>query len=138
MSAITFTPTNVALDPITLNGNIVYGTENYIKRINQKRIETIDGGEVVYDAGPNKGYATLLIKHVSYDEGIAFRTWVATEINFMKETFIISALTNIDLGLGKNTLVPGCRLVKSDTSGMFEFVAPGVFNIEINYTFGVT
>jgi hypothetical protein len=130
---ITFTPSTGS--PITFIGTIVYGTTFYHRRLNQLRQECSDGSDVVYDGGPNKGYGTLVVKRLSYDGGEALRTWIESTINMQKLTFTISALTNINLGKGKNTQVTGCRYGKNNTEGLLEFKAPGMYDLTLEYTF---
>lgn len=131
---ITFTPSTGAA--ITFAGTIVYGTEFSHRRINQLRQECADGTDVVYDTSAVlKGFGTLVVKRLSYLDGEALRTWLTTVLIFQKYTFTISALTNVNLGKGKNTQVSGCRLLSNDTDGIFEYVAPGLYNVTLKYSF---
>jgi hypothetical protein len=130
---ITLTPSTGS--PITFGGTIVYGTTFYDKRLNQVRQECSDGSDVVFDGGPTKSYGILLVKRISYDDGEALRTWLAGTLYFQKYTFTISALTNVNLGKGKNTQVTGCRYLKNNSDGLLEFVAPGMYNLTMEYSF---
>lgn len=133
MSSITFTPSTGS--PITFSGNIVYGTTYFFKRINQIRQECLDGTDVVFDNSVLKGYGTLVLKRLSYDDGSSLHSWIRNTLYMQLYTFTISAIVNVDLGAGKNTIVSGCRLLKDNTDGMFEPVPPGMYNVTIDYSF---
>jgi hypothetical protein len=129
MSLIVFSPS------FTLEGTIVYGTGYNVKRINQSRRETIDGGDLVFDSGPNIGYGTIILKNVSYENGELFRSYLRNNLNFMRTLFTITPPTGLNLGNGRGIMISYCRLLKSTDDGIFDFVAPGVYNITLEYKF---
>jgi hypothetical protein len=137
MSELIFTPDNSSLSPITVNGTIIYGTDHSYERKNQQRRETIDGTDIVYDRGPSIGYGILMIKQVSYAEGVAFREWIRDTIIFQKELFSILPPSNTDVGGGKGVQVDDCRLLSINTDEMFEFLAPGIYSITLKYKFPI-
>jgi hypothetical protein len=133
MSSITFTPSTGAA--ITIVGSIVYGSDFFHRRPNQIRLECSDGTDYVLDSGLVKGYMTLVVKRLSYADGDAFRTWIQSVLKLQLYTFTIGAITNVNLGAGKNTQVTGCRYLKNDTEGLLEYVAPGMYNLTMEYSF---
>lgn len=133
MTTITMTPAIGTV--LNFSGNIVYGTDHYFKRLNQLKLECSDGSDLVYDGGPTKGYGSLIVKRISYSDGINIETWVKSTIYYQKYTFSISAITNVNLGNGKNTPITGARFLKNSTEGLLEFVAPGMYNLTFDYSF---
>lgn len=149
--SVTFTQTSNGSQAVTISAAVVYGTNFYDKRLNQYTLRTADGGTVVYDAGPDQVHGVMVMKNVSYSDGENFRKWIRGDysggtdegITYGKSKFKISALTDIDLGIGKNTelSVAGGATEDAyydgdiDMSGVFDYLAPGLYKINFPYRF---
>ena len=133
MTSITFTQ---GANVVSIDCNLVFGTDWYDIRLNQYEVITADGGNVVYDNGPTMCHGVMIMKGVSYTHGNNLRTWLKSYAIWAYNTFTISAISNVDLGKGKNTAITLARYDGgSNLSGVFEFVAPGIYNVRLPYRF---
>lgn len=133
MSSITFTQ---GANVCTVDASVVYGTDFWDRRLNQFSLRTADGGTTVVDNGPTEVHGTLVLKNMSYTDGNNLRTWLRTYALFEKNTFTISAITAVDLGLGKNTQLTLVRYDGGNTDeGVFKYIAPGFYDATIPYRF---
>lgn len=136
MTTLIFTTTGTGT-PVSVSGNIVYGTKKYSKRINQVILETSDGGSIVYSNGTIVTYSTILMKNVSKAHGVAFESWLLTSVMLALNTFGITGVpSNVDIGAGFGQSISGARFMSDSTEGLLDFVAPGFFNIEFPIRIG--
>jgi hypothetical protein len=139
MSTVTFTQSDNGIASVSITGKIVYGTTFYLKRLNHFILPIVDGTEKVYDAGPYKIYGTILMKDISVTHKDDFIEWLTEDVILDKNRFTLSALTGINWGLGLNTQVTNCRYSGgSDTEGIFEHLAPGIYNMSFEYMAVIT
>jgi len=76
------------------------------------------------------------MKNVSYAYGQALLHWLKDHVIFSKYAFTIAAITNVDLGKGKNTQITVCNWDgERSTKGLLEYVAPGNYNVKFPYRF---
>lgn len=134
MSVVTLTCNSVS---ITLNGTIPYGTEYFHKRIGQFSVTAMSGAEFVYDSGYSKISGILMVKAVSYAEGIALRSWIKNTLNFRENHFSLQ-IPGIDLGLGVGNTVNGCRILETNSQGVLKAVPPNNFDVRLEYACNVT
>ena len=121
---------------VIISAATVYGTDWWDDRLNQFELPTANGTDVVYDNGPIMCHGMLVMKGVSYTDGNNLRTWLKTYAIYALNTFSISQLANTDLGKGKNTALTVVRWDGGQsTSGVFNLVAPGNYDINFPYRF---
>lgn len=118
---------------VTISKNPSFGSEFYFDRKNQSIEETVDGTLRVYDAGPTILMGNIILKYVSKTEGDALISFIKSTIVFSKETFTIDPPAGTDLGGGAGIDIQSCNLVETSIKGMFEYISPGVYNINIPY-----
>ena len=141
MSMLTLTKNlNVGEDPddsdtISIGCSFVYGTEYFPKRLNQYKLPTADGGEVVYDCGPTKIFLTLLLKNVSYADGKLLETYVRDIVLFSVRTFDIAGVPKLDLGQGEGVGCTYVRYPENSLEGVFSLTAPKGFNVNLPLTY---
>jgi len=136
MVTITFTQTDNGSASESVEASIVYGTEFSDTRLNQSEQVLVDGSAVVYDAGPTWCHGLLILKHVSYAEGNDFRTWIRDSIIFAYNRFTISAVSRVDLGKGKGIAITNARYDGGQSlKGVFQHIAPDMYNIKLPYRF---
>lgn len=137
MITLTLTQTENGSAVVTPECNIVFGTEWYDTNINQFELEAVDGTDIIYSAGgPLKVHGLMLLKNLSYSDGLELLEWIRDDLDFAYNRFTISAVTNTDLGLGKNTAITNARWDGgSSLRDVFEYVAPGIFNVKFPYRF---
>jgi len=136
MTTLTFTQTENGSEVATPDCSVVFGTEWSDKILNQFELDTVDGGTVVYSAGPNKCTGLILLKNLSYADGLELYEWIRDDIDCAKSRFTIAAVANLNLGKGKNTAITNARWAGGpDLKGYFEFVPPGFYNVKFPYTF---
>lgn len=138
MATVTFTELSTS-QAVSITGSIIYGTDYYVKRLNQFSLEISDGNDVVYDAGPNIVIGTLMMKGISYQEGLDFEDWLENNLIFQKNLFSIGGIQGVNLGNGLNTGISGARYTGGRTTeGVLKPVAPGTFNLNFPYKFKKT
>jgi hypothetical protein len=133
MVTLTFTQ---GANAVSIAASVVFGTDFWDERANQQELETADCTDVVYDNGPTVCHGVIVMKGVSYANGDSLRAWLRTYAIFAYNTFTISAVANLNLGNGVNTAITSARYDKGQSlAGVFEFVAPGVFDITFPFRF---
>lgn len=137
MITLTLTQTDNGSASITLSCNIVFGTMWEDENINQFELHTVDGTDVVYDGGgPIICHGNMILKNLSYANGIALIEWVRNSIEFAYSRFTVGAVANTDLGLGKNTQITNCRWDGGATlKGLIAYDPPGIYTIHFPYRF---
>jgi len=137
MITLTLSQTDNGSTAVAVSCNIVYGSDFWDETLNQEELLTVDGVDVVQDSGgPIITHGVLMLKNLSYADGIALMGWLRSNIKFAYNRFSISAVTNTDLGKGKNTIVTNCRYDGGQTmNGIFSFTAPGIFSVNFPYRF---
>lgn len=132
----TLTLTSLAGGSVSVNGSIVYGTDFYLVRLNHFKLEMADGSDKVYDLGPTKVVGVIVMKNVSYSDGEALRVFLSETCLFDYYRFNISAISKLDLGMGKNTGVGRARYGGGRTlEGVLSYSAPGIYNVKLPYYF---
>lgn len=136
MITLIFTRTDESIVPIHIPAKVVYGTDFFDVRLNQFELLTADGSDKVYDTGPTVAHGMLVLKNVSYSDAVTLRTWVRDTLRFALYRFTISAITNVDLGLGKSTAITQARWDGGQSlSGVFSYNAPGVYTVNFPFRF---
>jgi len=136
MVTITFTQTDNGSASESVEASVVYGTEFMDSRKNQSEHELVDGSTIVYDAGPTWCHGVLVLKHASYSDGAALRAWIRDSIIFAFNRFTISAVSGADFGLGKGVVITNARYDGgSNMDGVFQYIAPDMYNIKFPYRF---
>jgi hypothetical protein len=131
---------------VSVSGSLVYGSDFVPVRLNQIEQKAADGTDIIIDLGPTEIRGALIIKGASLTDGEALRTWLETKTVFAKETFTISGVSEVNLGNGPGVAISTAAEPLPTTSnarynggptleGVFEKVAPGVFNIKLPYRF---
>ena len=147
--SITFTQTSGGSAAETITAAIIYGTSFSFRRLNHFEMRTADGGTVTYDAGPTEVTGVIRMKDVSAAHGDGLRDWIENDIVFTSETFKIEGtdanggIPNVNLGLGFGYEISTTGGATEDAyfnggqnlEGVFEYVAPGKYNIALPYRF---
>jgi len=137
MITLTLTQSDGGTTAITPSCNIVFGTLWEDETINQFEMRTVDGADVIYDGGgPIICHGNMILKNLSYTDGIALIGWVRSTIIFAYNRFTIGAVANTDLGKGKNTQITNCRWDGGPSmKGLAAYDAPGIYTINFPYRF---
>jgi len=118
----------------TITKNPAFGTIWQIMRLNQETLITADGGHVTYDNGPNILIGSILIKNVSKTEGDNLRDFIKDTAIFQKTSFTIDPPAATDLGEGDGTAIATAFFNGgNDIERVFEYIAPGRYNITFPY-----
>lgn len=126
------------ISEITLIGNVVYGTDFYDEAINQSKLDTVDGGTIVYDNTSLNAIAVLLIKGVDYTDGMNFRAWVRNDLIFQANFVAIGSFAEIDIGKGVDTSIlyaDRAKYLYPHTKKLTKLSAPGVHTVRFDYKF---
>ncbi|MCK9428336.1 MAG: hypothetical protein M0P92_06615 [Acholeplasmataceae bacterium] len=122
-------------DQITIKGDLVFGTDFYDKRRNHFTMEVADGEILTADSGPTICFGTLVIKSVSKTDAAAFRDFIESKMVYTLNSFSISGISGVDLGLGFGKTLTSVNFTEDNTQGVFTFVAPGLYDINFSYRF---
>jgi len=134
MSTVTVTQTESGSATTDIIGKVVYGTDFYKQRLNHYNIDIVDGSNKIYDEGPYKLYGLILMKDISLSDKQAFLDWLEDDVILDTYRFTISALANVDWGLGTNTAVTNCRYAGgASTKEIFEYMPPGKYTFSFKY-----
>jgi len=117
----------------TITKNPAFGTQFWSVRFNQYKVETADGGWVVYDNGPTLIEGILLLKNVSKTESDDLRTFLTGTAVYQKTSFIITPPSATDLGKGDGAAITVFYSGGPDLQGVFNFIPPGRNDIKIPY-----
>jgi len=113
--------------------NPAFGTQFWSVEFNQYRVQTADGGWVVYDNGPSLIEGILILKNVIKSESDSLRTFLTGTAVYEKTSFIITPPSNTDLGKGDGSAITVFYSGGSDLKGVFTFIPPGNNDIKIPY-----
>ncbi len=128
--------TGAASGSVSIDGNIIYGTDFAISRYGQVSQRTGDGALVTYDnSGLNILSGKIVIKNVSYADGVLLRDWLYTKAIFELNKFDITVPSEVDLGEGKGSDISDANFVGTDDKGVFRYIAPGLYSIEFPYSY---
>jgi hypothetical protein len=117
-------------------GSIAYGTNFSDNRYGQQTIISGDGIPVTYDVSPkNIVRGEIYIKFVEYVNGEELRLWIRTKAVYHLNSFQIVVPDNVDLGMGKGVDIAVAWFPQEDDKGVFEYVAPGHYNIKFPFMF---
>ena len=118
---------------------VVFGTDWYDRRLNHYAVQTVDGSFTSFDLGPTMVYGTIVMKDVSVTDASSLRTFIKDTIVFTKRSFSISQFSSgstpfatglgVDLGLNPGVTITSVKYIKTDTEGVFNFVAPGKYDV---------
>lgn len=130
-------------NPITLDGNIVYGSDFHVRPINQELVIALDGlSHVVGSSTVNEIIeGKLVLKNVTYEQGNAFKKWVVKQANVNGQDISITITQNgesLDLGKGDGVaivLADNCKFNIVSTKGLLVPEPPKVYTVTIPYTF---
>jgi hypothetical protein len=120
---------------VNIVGSLGFGSQFYHIPINHLKVDLSDGTDIVYFGGITRIVGNIELKGVSYSQGNALRNWIINYASYQENTFTISAIVNVDLGRGLNTALTLVKFGKTDLEGVFEYIAPGMFNINFPYYF---
>ena len=130
---------SITIGTVTITRNPSYGKSWWNSRPGQDKIITADGGHVVYDSGFNELKGVIVLNNVSKAEGDSLRTYITGTAVYEQNSFTITPPANTDIGGGVGTALTSCYFDGgSDLDGVFEFVAPGSYNIQFPYWKKVT
>ena len=141
MTKVTFKSyiTAGTFDSIYVNGNVVYGTDFYSEPINMTKVDTSDGGSVVYYSDNLKFYGKIIIKGVSKSEGEALKKFIEEKlVYFAKYLGLETDNSEINIGLDSGVAIEyanGARLEEDSGKGIAGLKAPSVYEIRLNYSF---
>jgi hypothetical protein len=129
----------------SITATIVYGTDFYPIRLNQRELKTADGADIVKDNGPTEMHGVMVLKNVSVANAQTLRTWLYTYAVFAKNTFTVAAVTGVDWGNGSGKAISTAETPATTTNarydggatleGVFEYVAPGIYNVRLPYRY---
>jgi hypothetical protein len=123
-------------DTFTLTGAIVYGTDFKYTRNNQFEQEAADGVLSVSDGGPTVVHGVLMMKNISYTDGVLFRAFLESKLIFAKTSFSMTPPATLDFGKGTGTTLTSVNYDGGNTDkGVLELMAPGVWKLEFPYRF---
>jgi len=125
---------SISIGTVTITRNPSFGTDWSKDRLNQYTQGTADGGRNTYDNGPNILKGTIVLRNVSKANGDALRTYLTDTAIFGKNSFTITPPASTDLGSGVGTAVT-LAFYDGGTNldGVFEYIAPGIYNINLSY-----
>jgi len=135
MVTVTFTLTASPFTAVSFDGQVVYGTKFGDTRYNQHSLRVASGNLITYDTGVNVVEGEIIVKNVTYADGELLRTWIHDSAVFQQNSFTISAIPEVDFGKGKNTAVTNVKFGARDTNDTFKYSAPGIYKLNIPYTF---
>jgi hypothetical protein len=141
MTTVTFVyDDGTGTETCAVSCSLVYGTDFYDERLNQYAVDTGSGARITYDGGPNRTHGKLVMKNMSYADGVALKTWIKTQIIFQLYTFTINGIINVDLGLGRKVISPDNLTLcywdgGTDLEKWFVFTAPGIYEVTFPYFF---
>jgi len=116
--------------------SIVYGTSFSDSRLGQSTIISGDGIPVTYDvSAKNTVNGEIHMKFVEYANGEELRTWIRTKAIYHLNSFQIVVPDEVDLGNGKGVDIATAWYTKDDDKDVFEYVAPGQYNIKFPFMF---
>lgn len=126
---------SIQIGTVTITRNPSYPLDWWVKRFNQSKVETADGGHATYDNGPNVILGNILIKNVARSEAESLRTYLTDTAIFQLNSFTITpqASGETDLGKGQGTAIQAFYDGGSDINGVFSLRAPDLFDIQIPY-----
>jgi len=120
----------------SVTASIGYETFWYASAVNSFSLQTPSGGQFTSYGGVAKIVGNLELKNLSYTDFTELQTFFVTYVRFNENSFTISALTNTDLGGGKNTEITNVWLGSDATlEGIFIFNPPGIYGANIPYWF---
>jgi len=124
---------SIIIGTVTINRNPSFGTQWWSRRLNQSRIETADGGFVVVDNGPDVVEGVLVLVNVDKTEAESLRTYLTGTAVYCKNSFTMTPPANTDLGNGNGTAITVNLFSDPTMGGIFDFIAPGMYNIRLPY-----
>jgi hypothetical protein len=124
----------ITIGTVTISRNPSYSSEWWSERINQETIITADAGRATYDNGTEIIRGTLVLQNVSKAEGDALMAYITDTAIFGENSFTITPPTNTDVGAGVGTALTDAYFDGGTSlQGVFEFIAPALYNIKFSY-----
>lgn len=131
----------VVIGTVTINGNIVYGTDWYSSMYNQNVVETLDNGEVCSGTSELKRIGKIVMKSLTYSEGIALKDFLETDLKYRGYYLGINingASLDIGKGLGVNIVYSHkCKLIDINGESLLNRRAPGDYDVTFRYRFPI-
>lgn len=142
MKTIIFTAydsTGFVIDTIYIDGIIMYGTDYYDEKINQKLLKTADNGTVVVGNSMEAVHGILALTAVSDTHGKAFRLWMRASLEYQVNYVGIDiAGVTIDLGNGAGVSIgfsDRARYISNKGNKLSSIEAPLIHKIRFEYIF---
>jgi len=125
---------SITIGSVTINKNPVYATTWHKERMNQKSRLTSDGTVRTYDSGPILIVGIIELRNVIKSEGDSLRTYITDTAIYRLNSFTITPPAATDLGSGDGVALTTCYYNGAQSlSGVFDYIAPGKYNISFPY-----